>query len=259
MAGGDDWLERKVLNEIMSHLVSTNFDRTVPEIAHECHRAAEKVLGLQDAYEEERRQNNQQMLALEEKLSDLVAKEKDKLIAGAKLAAVGNIFDDILTPSRNLELIFQVALSGEFAASDYEDFKGDLEEAQNILYILDNSGEIVADKIFINQFPEGKEVTLVVRKSPILTKATEEDVKMVGMENLSIIDPGVDILGLPLEHTSVEFKEKFESADLVIAKGTDNFETLRSSEKCYFLLRTQDGLTASKLGVKVDDLVFIRE
>lgn len=259
MAGGDDWLERKVLNEIMSLLVATNFDRTVPEIAHECHRTAEKVLGMHDAYLEVRKQYNQQMLALEEKLIELVQKEEDKLYTSAKLAAAGNAFDDLLDSSRNLELIFQMALSSEFAASDYDDFKEDLAQAQNVLYILDNSGELVADKLFLQEFPEEVEITLVVRKTPVLTKATEEDLAMVGLDKYSSIDPGVDILGLPLEHTSVEFKERFQNADLVVAKGQDNFETLRSTDKCYFILRTQDELISNKLGVKVHDLVFIRE
>lgn len=260
LAQGNDWLERKILNEIMGLLIETDFDRTPAEITYECHRAAERVLGMNDPYREEKVEINQQMLALERELRDLVERREDRLLAAAKLAAAANGFDDLLSSDLDMEVVLRAAVSLDFSISDFDTFLEDFGEAREILYILDSCGEVVADKIFLEQFPEDKRVTLVVRGSPILLDVTREDLLAVGLEGYRVIDPGIGIPGIPLELASVEFREIFEEADLILAKGQGNYETLRTSQReCYYLFQVKCGYMANQLGVQLHNILFIKE
>lgn len=259
-AKGDEWLERKILHEIMAHLIDSSADITPAELTHECHRAAGKVLGMQDAYQQERQESIHAMQALETKLREHLNREEDKLYGAAVIATGLNAYDSVLEPSRNIELIIQMSLSDRFAHSDYEDFLEDLEKVKTILYVTSSSGELLGDKLFLEQFPLDKEITLVLRKAPIVTDASHEEAKMAGLETYKMVDPGIDIRGIPLEQVSVDFRELFEKTDLVVAKGQANYETLHSSGKeCFYLLRTKCDYISGKLGVKLNNLVFLKE
>ncbi len=259
---GDEWLERKILNEIMAELSTSGHDipPTPAELTFLCHQKASRILGMQDAYLEERKEMVQQTLALESKMRELVEKEDQPILAAALLATALCTFEDLLDKSRNLEIILQRGLMEGFVHSDFEEFLKDLETAKTILYLLGSSGELVGDKIFLEHIEENREITLVVRKEPIIADATLEDVELAGLDHYSIIHPGHEMRGITLEQTSKDFRQKFEEADLVIAKGQAHYETLSASERvAYYMIRPKCDYMAGQLGVKVYDLVFLKE
>ena len=255
---GDEWLERRILNEVMGYLIDLGADLTPAELTYLCHRWVNQFLKLSDPFRQERRESVQTALALEPKMREWIEKEKDKLLGAALLATALNTYDDLLERRRNLEILLQRALTDGFAHSDYESLLEDLKKAKRILYILSSAGELVGDKLFLEQL-EGKEITLVARQDPIVLDATFEDVKLAGL-SYPVVDPEVESRGVPLEQATKRFREIFEAADLIIAKGQANYETLRTTgRECYYLLRAKCEYMAGQLGVKPRGLVLLKE
>lgn len=257
----DDWLQRKVLLETMDVLRGASFDRSPPEICYDVIKAANKMLGVTDPYREHRKKLNKLAISAAEKVEKVIQGADDSLLAALKLACAANSLDVAVTNEALPQEVAELAREKEFEVDNYEQLREDLEGAKSVLYILDNAGEVAFDKLVIQQLLD-KDVTCVVRHSPVLNDATAEDAEEVSLSKLcSIVDPGVDFIGLPLDLCSAEFKEIFNNADVVIAKGMANFETLEGSspKNIYFVLMAKCPVVAGMLGVSVGDLVLLRD
>ena len=138
-----------------------------------------------------------------------------------------------------------------------EEFRRAVRRATRILYIADNAGEIVFDKLVLEMLPREK-VTVAVRGKPVLNDATREDAEAVGVTDLvEVIDTGSDAPGILLEDCSPEFQAAFREADLVLAKGQGNLESLLQGPKeVFFLLRVKCEIVGRQLGRQTGDLVL---
>ena len=136
----------------------------------------------------------------------------------------------------------------------------DAANAQDILYLADNAGEIVFDRLLIEQLPMQK-ITVVVKGFPIINDATMEDAVAAGLtEIVSVIDNGSDAPGTILEICSDAFVSRFEQADLIITKGQGNYETLSDIDKnIYFILKAKCPVIASDLGCPIGQMVLINK
>jgi uncharacterized protein with ATP-grasp and redox domains len=132
-------------------------------------------------------------------------------------------------------------------------------QAEKILDLADNAGEIVFDRLLIEQLPTEK-VTLVVKGEPVINDATMEDAKVAGLtEIVKVIDNGSDAPGTIMESCSQRFLEHFEDSDLVIAKGQGNYETLsRVDKNIFFILKAKCPVIARDLGCKVGEMIIRR-
>ncbi len=133
-----------------------------------------------------------------------------------------------------------------------------VDEAEKILYLADNAGEIAFDRLLIELMPTDK-VILVVKGSPVINDATREDAEMVGLTELvNIIDNGSDAPGTILSDCSKEFIEYYNDADLIIAKGQGNYESLNDrTENIFFLLKAKCPVIARDIGCYIGDLILI--
>jgi len=132
-----------------------------------------------------------------------------------------------------------------------DDLRRAVGTARDIFYVADNAGEIVFDRLLIEEMPLGK-VTVAVKGSPIINDATREDAQAVGLTELvDVIDNGTDIPGTVLEACSDSFRARFEAADLIIAKGQGNYETLNECRRdgLFFLLKIKCEVIARDLGL----------
>lgn len=147
--------------------------------------------------------------------------------------------------------IFSAPLAGDPAALFEAAAK-----ARSILYLADNAGEIVFDRILIEALPASR-VTVAVRGGPVINDATLADAETAGIHEIAtVIDNGSDAPGTLLAECSPEFRARFEAADLVIAKGQGNFETLSDTRKhIFFLLSVKCPLVAAEVGAPVGSLV----
>ncbi|MGM0366836.1 MAG: damage-control phosphatase ARMT1 family protein, partial [Actinomycetota bacterium] len=147
------------------------------------------------------------------------------------------------------------------AINDFPRFKADLKKAKNILYIGDNAGEIVFDRVFLEELiKEQKNIVFSVKSGPIINDATREDAEEAGINNLvKVIETGTDRSGVNFQYISEEFLKEFKKADLVISKGQANFECLDSVDKnTYFILKAKCRQVASCLKAGYLDVVLAK-
>jgi uncharacterized protein with ATP-grasp and redox domains len=149
-----------------------------------------------------------------------------------KLAIAGNSIDFAVRGDWTDELILNTiesAMNNEIEG-DIDKFVNYISKAQHILYLLDNSGEIVCDRILIENllqsFPNLK-ITAAVRGMPVLNDVTIKDATQTGLNKIiDIIDNGNDAVGTILEQCSKQFINVLKTTDLIISKGLANYETL---------------------------------
>ena len=152
-----------------------------------------------------------------------------------------------------------ISAASESLTGDIQELADAADRARDILYLADNAGEIVFDRLLIEQLPPGR-VTVAVKGGPVLNDATRSDAAVAGLNELAeVIDNGSDAPGTLLGDCSHSFRERFDRADLVIAKGQGNYETLSDARKdVFFLLKAKCPVIAHHLGCDVGRTVVQR-
>jgi hypothetical protein len=239
---------RKILR-----FLEENFDETkIPAIlGTEMHRLIKK-LTRSDPFKEKRETSNKAALRLLKQAEERIRKSKNPLAESFKIALAGNVIDfGIYDTEPEIREILEVDKLEVDDTKKVEDF---LRSASDVLYLCDNAGEIAFDRLCIEELKRrGLKVTAVVKSTPILNDATLEDAEAVGLTKIcQVITCGTDSVGVIFHESSEKFKEKFNSADLIIAKGQGHYETLdeRKDKNILFLLKAKCIPVARSLGVK---------
>ncbi|AEC51079.1 hypothetical protein PNA2_0162 [Pyrococcus sp. NA2] len=178
-----------------------------------------------------------------------------------KLAIIGNVIDFSVGFSPDeLEREVEKMLKEELYIDDREELLKEIKKAKNVLYLTDNVGEHYFDAILVEKIKEVSEAKVYIagKEGPIINDATIEDLRRAGFEN--VISTGTRIVGVPLNMVSEEFREVFEKADVIIAKGQGNFETLSEleDERIFFLLKAKCSAVARELNVPRGSLICAR-
>lgn len=241
-----------LLRKLLSLLSESSYEMSPPALGREIHRLIRQELKNPDPYKAIKVSFNKQMLDLVPELEKRVLDSEDSFNAALRLAIAGNVIDfgakyqyDIL------EAIDRIMVS-DLALDDSEKLKEAIANAQSLMYIGDNCGEIVMDKLFL-QYMDVPKKYFVVRGAPIINDITTDDAEYVQMEEVaSIITTGDDSPGAVWESSSEEFRTLFDQVDVVISKGQGNLEGLLDirHKNIYFLLVTKCELIADKLGVE---------
>ena len=198
----------------------------------------------------------------------LIDSSPDPLLAALKFAIAGNVIDYGAQHDFNIEEALENCLAQEPVINDYDMLKKAIEKAENILYLGDNCGEIVFDRLVCETLQD-KRITFAVKERPIINDATMSDALFCGLDQYStVISNGTGCPGTPLDHCSDVFQESFKSADLIISKGQGNFETLSETRgPVYFLLTVKCKVVCShirecagmpELSLKVGDSILLR-
>ncbi len=223
-------------------------------------RFLRQKLRVADPYREEKRAANAAALAHYSDWAREVARAPDPLLHALRLAAAGNSLD--LGIHARLDVAESMAEAGtrSFGHNDYDAFRKRLENAQEVLYLADNAGEIVLDRILIEEvLRRGKRVTVAVRGAPTLNDAATDDASETGLDRLAeIITTGADVPGTSLAACSPQFRARFRDAGLVLSKGMGNFEGLSEEPApLFFLLQAKCAPVAQEIGVAVGALVLL--
>jgi damage-control phosphatase, subfamily I len=143
---------------------------------------------------------------------------------------------------------------------DEQKFRDEVADAKQILYLADNVGKIAVDWLLIEQLGL-KRVTLAVRGGPVLNDATIVDADEVGMRELvEVIDNGSDVAGTALKDCSPHFRQRFHTADLIIAKGQGNFETLSDvAANIFFLFKVKCPVLSRHVGMPLGNLALLHQ
>jgi len=233
-----------------------------PEMAAQIHRHIRKITRNSDPYRTVKDQFCKLALKLYPKLHEQTQASDDPFQTAIRLAIAGNIIDfgvNSILPETAVHEAIEHALNADIDSAIIEQFRTAVNNAENIMYIADNTGEIVFDRLLLEQLPVQK-VIFVVRGAPIINDATMEDAQLAGITDLvKVIDNGFDAPGTIVEKCSETFKKHFNDADLIISKGQGNYETLNDSQKnIFFLLRAKCPPIAKKLNCNLGDIIIAR-
>jgi uncharacterized protein with ATP-grasp and redox domains len=219
-----------------------------------------------DIYADVKTASNALSLACADSLQEQIGGSPSRFETGLQIAAAGNIIDFGAKDHKDLDVEKELGNLTEipFGRYDIEPLKKILTDAGTLLYILDNSGEIVFDMLFIKEiqrFNPGLQVTAALRDKPIINDATLEDAHQVGLDQVvTALSSGSVYPGTVLPETTDEFRRLFDTADVVIAKGQGNLETLLpyADSRLFFLLRIKCDYMAALTGVDKNSLVLMQ-
>ncbi len=191
--------------------------------------------------------------------------EKIDLKTALKLAIIGNVIDFAVgyAPEK-IEEDVKTMLGEELYVDESGELFEELGRARTLLYLTDNCGEIYFDRLFIKKLKEAfphLEIYVAGKEGPIINDATVEDLREAGFDGFTeIISAGTRIVGVPLDRVSEEFKEVFERAQVIIAKGQGNFETLSEVKdgRIFYLLKAKCKPIARELRVPQGSMVCMR-
>ncbi|MBA4372412.1 MAG: hypothetical protein C0402_06075 [Thermodesulfovibrio sp.] len=198
-------------------------------------------------------------LGLYPSLKQTVRNSANPLKTAARLAIAGNVIDFGVFTSVDIEGSISRALETSIAVDDYQSFAEAVAGASEILYLLDNAGEIVFDRLLIEELTaRGKTIRAVVKGSPVLNDVTMEDALQTGLTDIcTVIDNGCDGIGTILEWTSPGFRDVYEQAEFIISKGQGNFETLFGDrKKTHFLFQAKCEVVARELDLPFGSMLL---
>jgi damage-control phosphatase, subfamily I len=195
-------------------------------------------------------------------LKAMASRSDDRLESAVRIAIAGNVIDFGIYESIDLDRAIEESIRLPLTGDAYCAFAQEVGVARRILYLCDNAGEIVFDRVLLETLRTmGKDVTAVVKGSPVINDATLDDALAVDLHGYAtVIDNGNDGIGTLLESCSARFLEAFQSADLIISKGQANYETLVGEKdiRIFFLFKVKCPVVAGFLGRKNGDIVLTR-
>lgn len=246
----------KFMQGVLKEILNTGYDRSAPLIEAKMTRIARQVTGIADFYEQDKRYFNDLLLSLEQEVETVILKGEDPLAEALKAALAGNIIDFSALNDVSSDLVknilFKTMTEQTLNLFTYNRLLDNLSNSKGLLYLGDNAGEIVLDKLLIKfikkRFPN-LSITFATRGAPISSDVTETDAYYVGMDQYAdIINNGTDLPGTDLQEVSGSFEEVFTTAEVIIAKGQGNFETLTDSGKnIYYLFLCKCNVFIKKL------------
>ena len=261
MATDDENTHRRVLSSVAAIIPRLSLDVTPPEIAQQVYGIVADITGNRDPCYEAKQQENRLALSLYPSLKGAVASANDPLFVACKLAIAGNSMD--LGPQSSygdLNSIVELALASPLGIDNYREFRESIERSTNILYLGDNAGEIVFDRILIEELRRVKDINIdfVVRDRPIINDATMDDAISIGMDKVAVVvSSGSAAPATILSQCSSQVVKLYHSADTVIVKGQGNYESLSEEQKnIFFLLKAKCPVVAKLLNVNVGDALL---
>ena len=256
IATKDEAKIKKLLDYVGSMIKDIPMESTPPETGNIIYREVRKITGVDDPYKEIKKSHIKEALALYPELKKIVGSSENRLLTAIRIAIAGNVID--LGVNKKFNLIEDIAkiLKQDFAILHINEFIKELSKAESILYLGDNAGESVFDKILIEEL--GKPVTYVVRDVPVINDVTYKDAIASGLEEVAeIISSGTSAPGTILHLCNEDFLKKFYSTDMIISKGQGNYEGLSNVDRSvFFLLKAKCSLIANNLNVKENDIVL---
>lgn len=258
--------KEELLREVFTYLSKMDFEATTPEIIGEIFEIIKKHTNNPDPYKETRSYYNTLFLKMLPKFERKLEQAENSFGLAVRYAIVGNIID--FNPIHNtlLEDIFDCFEKMEdekLAIDDSEVLMKDILNANSLLYLGDNCGEICMDKLLLKKIKEvnpNVKIFFGVRGKPVVNDSIAEDAYAVGIDEYAeVIDNGDGSLGTVLNRTSPEFKEVYKKADVVIAKGQANYECLSEENKnIYFLLMTKCDVIAKDIEVEEKKMICMK-
>ncbi len=262
----DENLKMEIMGDIFRYLsenfeVGTNSNSTGSTM----HNLIKEKTGCRDPYHNEKIEGNEIALKY---LPDVkrILDEDDSLENYVKIAIIGNILDfGAFTLDDDIESVIKKSLEKELTIKDIEEFEESLKSNDKVLYLVDNTGEIVFDKLLMSKIREyGLDITIAVKSEPILNDACMKEALDAGLDEFGeIVEIGAGTVGYVDSEISDEFREIFNSHKFIISKGMGNYEGLTeidlSDKEIYFLLCAKCKTISWDIGVNLHDMLLFKK
>jgi len=254
----DETILKQLIDEVGMMLKDIPLTNTPPETGEIIFKKVREISGENDPLAEVKNRSTQEVLEIYPQLKQMVTSSADPLMTAIRLAIAGNVIDFGISDEYDIGKEIQETVGKEFEICDIETFRSALTRAQNILYIGDNAGESVFDRLLIETI--NKPTVFVVRDEPVLNDVTYDDAVAAGLDHVAqIFSSGSTAPGTILKSCSSEFRELFNDAELVIAKGQGNYEGLSEEARpVFFLLKAKCPVIAQDIGVSTSAIVLKR-
>lgn len=270
ISGADEKTQNRILIELSQKLPDFSLTSSPPEMGRLVYRLVTDITRRKDPYLEIKQKSNKFAFSMYNELKKRIASSPNPLIEAVEISIVGNIIDYGIHNSNDItEKVRELLIKEERAVKEEEEeffnypaFESALKQAENILYLGDNAGEIVFDRLLIEEikrlYPD-KKITFAVKGGAIINDALMADAEECGITGVArVITNGADAPGTLLSLCSPEFSEAYNQAQLIISKGQGNFETLSSEEKpIFFLLMAKCPVVAAHIGCETGTFLLL--
>lgn len=269
ISGVDEKEQKKVLDKIALLVPKISLENTPVEIARKVNKLLTEVTKNEDIYSQIKKNSNCLALKVYPLLKKKVSLSKDRLLKAVELAIAGNIIDYGAKSSLNIDEELERILKEENSLINkedkslfnYKDFKRTLKDSKTILYLADNAGETVFDRVLIEEIKamdKNKSIIYAVKEKPVINDALIEDALASGInETAEVISSGSDAPGTVLSLCSKKFLKIYKNADMVISKGQGNFEALSSEKRdIFFLFMAKCQVIANNAGCNLGDIIL---
>jgi len=256
---------KKVLDSIAGMIPEWSFSETPPQVAARVYPKIAKLLQTDDIYCDFKREATERAKAFIPFVEEMIDKHNDKFYASLKAAVAGNVIDLAAMEQFDLEEEVTKVFDLPFKIDDSEELRKILQNSKTLLIVGDNAGEHIFDKVMMKYFKEvfsNLHIFYAVRGKPIINDITIEDALSAGIDEVAeIVDSGVDTPGLDLSRASEIMVSVYKQADVVLAKGMGNYESLNgiSTRPTFFLMKVKCSVVAESLGRNVGDIICYKE
>ena len=259
--GASDALSLALLTYVETSLENADFTLSPPVIAAPLYEEMARKAGKIDLYDEQKTHAVAQANLYMPFLRDTIETSNDPFMALLKTAVVGNVIDLAAEVTFDLHGAITSVFDTPFAHDDTLSLKKHLKEAKVLLYIGDNTGEHLFDALAIEHlkliYPE-LEIFYMVRGNFIINDVTMKEAKEANMDQLcTLIDSGVNTPGFVYERATLEARNLFDTADIIIAKGMGNYECLTPTVRANicFLLKVKCSVVSRSLGHEIGSII----
>ncbi|MDD4980104.1 MAG: ARMT1-like domain-containing protein [Candidatus Omnitrophica bacterium] len=259
--------QKQIIDEFARKIPKISLEASPPEIARFGYALLRKITPNRDPYKKIKQKSNRIALRLLGKLRNKVNHSQDRLLTALELAIAGNIIDFGVKNSLNVKTELKKILAEENkviyrqSIFHYAEFRRALKKAGDILYLADNAGEVVFDRVLVEEIKKeylDKNIYYAVKEKPVINDALFEDAKVCGIDKTAqVISNGTGAPGTILALCSKEFKRIYKSADMIISKGQGNFESLSNEKRpIFFLFMVKCPVVARETGCKMGNIVL---
>jgi uncharacterized protein with ATP-grasp and redox domains len=269
MIGLSDDKVKKILDKVALQIPLIEMSASPPAMGRVIHRIIKEQTNNPDPYQEIKKKSNEIALAVYPRLKKIIESASNKLLAAVEIAIAGNIIDYGALSNLDINKEINTILNSEEekikaeakAYFAYGDFVSSLKHAKNLLYLADNAGEIVCDRVLIEEIKTAYpdiQIFCAVRGNPIINDCLVSDALSAGIDTMTtIISNGSDAPGTILESCSREFLDIWNKSDVIISKGQGNFESLSGARgNIFFMFIVKCNVLARDIGCHLRDVIL---
>lgn len=257
----DEKLTQEIVQAVEEMAPGFSFEQSPPEVAAAVYEKMAKIAGKSDLYDEVKKLSTIKAQNFIPHLQKQIEQSKTPLLTATKIAVAGNVIDLAAEYAFDLNEELDKIFHTDFAVNDFNRLEKRLGESSRLLYLADNAGEHIFDKIYIQTisslYPD-LEIFYMTRGNAIINDVTYEEAKEVGFDKVChLISSGVNTPGFVYDRANAASQELYDEVDMVLTKGMGNYECLNDSNRkdLFFLLKVKCNVVAKSIGKNVGDII----